>query len=181
MGTMPVRHDLGRRLIITGSSGSGKTVLGHRLGVLLQVQHTDLDLIVIDNKGQRKPFGKTSEELETLALSEEWVLEGSPWDVPERAWSTASTVVFLDLPRVHRAWRQFRREFPRRLLETRAEVHGWKWRRLWGDIRHTLTASRTEGERRRKYVREKASATVPLIEISSVKGLHNFIRDVGST
>ena len=170
-GTMRVRRDVGRRLIITGSSGSGKSVLGLRLSVLLDVQHTDLDLIVIDNTGQRKPSGTTSAGLETAALSEGWILEGAPWDVPERAWSTASTVLFLDLPRIRRAWWLFKREFPRRPLRTR----------MWGAIRHALTAPHMEGERWRHYARDKTPATVPFIEISSVKEIRDLIRDVGDS
>lgn len=167
--TMDARRDVGRRLIITGSAGSGKTVLGQRLSVLLEVQHTDLDFIVVD-KGQRKFSGKTSPLLETLALSEAWILEGSPRDVPESAWSNASTVLFLDLPRVRRAWWILKREFPKGPLRTR----------MWGDIRHALTAHHMEGERRRKYARNKTPAVVRFIEISSVNDIRDLLRDVGA-
>jgi adenylate kinase family enzyme len=166
---MPSRPDLGRRVIITGSPGSGKTVLAKRLSRLLDVEFIWLDAIILDARGHRKPREETSSSLEAIARTDGWVLEGPPGDVPDHAWNGASTVVVLDLPRVVRAWRWFKRGFPRELLR----------RRMWGGIRYALAAPQDAGERLHRYVRDKTPITVPLIEISSPRGTRELIRDVG--
>jgi adenylate kinase family enzyme len=168
---MPSRPDLGRRVIITGSPGSGKTVLAKRLSRLLDVELIWLDGIVLDARGNRKPLAETSSSLEAIARTDAWVLDGRPGDVPDHAWNGASAVVVLDLPRVSRAWRWLKRGFPRELLR----------RRMWGGIRYALAAPQDAGERLHRYVRDKTPMTVPLIEISSPRRTRDLIRDVGDS
>jgi adenylate kinase family enzyme len=162
----PVR--LGPKVIVTGWPGSGKTVLGQELGSLLNRKLIRLDPIVLDDRARRKPTDVIVAAMNQVAREDEWVLEGFPWDVPQHAWNTATAVIWLELPKALRAWRLFKRGFPRWLLR----------RQMWGGIRYAFMAPAAEADRWRRYVHEKVPASAALIPVSTRKGTRDLMRGV---
>jgi adenylate kinase family enzyme len=167
-GAMQPPVHLGPKVIVTGWPGSGKTVLGQQLGSLLNRRLIRLDPIVLDDRVRRRPAEVISAALNEVAKEDEWVLEGFPWDVPQHAWNTATAVIWLELPKALRAWRLFKRGFPRWLLR----------RQMWGGIRYAFMAPAAEAVRWRRFVLEQVPASAALIPVSSRTGTRDLLRAI---
>lgn len=157
---------LGARIIITGRAGSGKTSFGSELASVLRRKVIRLDPIVIDGAARRRPEHEISTALERVARDEKWILEGAPGDIPQHALNHATAVIWLDSPRTVRAWRLFKRGFPRWLTT----------RTMWGGIRYTLLAPAAESDRLQRFVRANMSSAAEFIQMSGRKEVRDFVR-----
>ena len=88
-------YDL-RRIVVIGSSCSGKTTLAKRIAGELVIQHIELDAIHwMPNWAQRPP-----EELQKLTAAavaqDRWVVDGNYLSVKDIVWAKATTVIWLD-------------------------------------------------------------------------------------
>jgi adenylate kinase family enzyme len=167
-GAMQAPVRLGPKVIVTGWPGSGKTVLGQELGSLLNRKLIRLDPIVLDDRARRRPTEVISAAMKEVAREDEWVLEGFPWDVPQHAWNTATAVIWLELPKALRAWRLFKRGFPRWLLR----------QQMWGGIRYAFMAPAAEADRWRRFVLKNVPTSTALIPVSTRKGTRDLLRGI---
>jgi adenylate kinase family enzyme len=90
------------RLIVYGTSGSGKSTFAEALARARNLPLIELDLInwrpgwVGRNETDLAGF---IQDVETAIADEGWVATGSYGDVRERMWKRATDLVYLDLPR----------------------------------------------------------------------------------
>lgn len=89
-----------RRIIVVGSSGSGKSYLSKRLARI-----TELPLIHLDKEFWRPDWQKTPREewiqkQRTWIASEEWILDGNYDSTMEMRFSAADLVIYLDVHRI---------------------------------------------------------------------------------
>ena len=97
MTNQPNKHDLDlRRVVVVGSSCSGKTTLAKRIADDLGIQHIELDAIHwMPNWVERPP-----EELRKLTAAavaqDRWVIDGNYLVVRDIVWERATTVIWLD-------------------------------------------------------------------------------------
>jgi adenylate kinase family enzyme len=115
---MPVREPirLGRRIVVWGATGSGKTTLARRLGELLGLGVIELDAI-------RHRYGWDSVELEDMrpvlsqrleSLPDGWVVDGGYHSaVGDLYLHAADTLIWLHLPWRVSFWRLFKRTVTR--------------------------------------------------------------------
>lgn len=109
-----------KRVVIIGTSCSGKTTFARSLAHKLRVQHIELDSI--HWKPNWTPTPKA--EFRSLALEavapDAWVLDGNYSAVRDLVWARATTLIWLNYPFSVVAWRAlnrtFRRVFGRQLL-----------------------------------------------------------------
>ena len=85
-----------RRIVVIGSSCSGKTTLAKQIADELVIQHIELDAIHwMPNWVQRPP-----EELRKLTAravaQDRWVVDGNYLSVRDIVWERATTVIWLD-------------------------------------------------------------------------------------
>lgn len=98
----PSRTDvvLGRRIMIHGATGSGKTTLSRRLGELLGIHVVELDAIRHDGGWDATPWeafrARLAAELEVHP--EGWVTEGNYSRVADIPLATAQTIIWLHPP-----------------------------------------------------------------------------------
>lgn len=90
-----------KRIVVVGSSGSGKTTFARRLAVALGLPHLEMDSVF-----HRDGFADTAHDeflpiLDEFTASEGWVVDGNYTSHGTRdvVWPKADTVVWLDLPR----------------------------------------------------------------------------------
>lgn len=108
----------GRRIIVIGTSGSGKTTMGRRLGEKLGVQHIELDELHWGPNWTEEPDEVFRERaLRALESIEEWTVDGNYRQVRDIVWSRADTVVWLDFSLPLILWRLTRRTFRRAILK----------------------------------------------------------------
>lgn len=84
------------RIVVIGSSGSGKTTVARRIATALGIAHVELDAIHWGPNWVERP--DFAERVRELALTDRWVIEGNYRKVRELLWQRAEAIVWLNLP-----------------------------------------------------------------------------------
>ena len=116
-----LRSLLGNRILIIGSTNAGKTTLGARLALELDIPHVELDAL----NWQKDWVGLNQSNPEAFRSKISQEISGSSWVVTgnyfrfsqELIWPHAETIIWLDLPLplltgrlLRRSWRRWRSE-----------------------------------------------------------------------
>jgi len=90
------------RIVVTGTSGAGKTTLARKIAARLAVPHIELDAINWQ-AGWRDLAGHDPEEFVRHVIqatrTEAWVVDGNYGLVREEVWSRATHLIWLDYER----------------------------------------------------------------------------------
>jgi len=116
--------NIGRRIVVYGSTGSGKTTVAARIARCLGVPHIELDAIHWLPGWVEKPLDEFRAELLALLDShaDGWVCDGNYSKVRDIVLPRADTVVWLRLPLWVIFWRLLKRTVSR----------AWNRESLWG-------------------------------------------------
>lgn len=141
------------RIVVAGTSGSGKSTVGARIGPLLGIEHVDIDGL---HHGPRwTPRASFEEDVDRFSTRPGWVTEWNYSAVRDRLADRADLLIWLDLPRrtvmrqviVRTLRRRIRREVLwngnvepplRYIFLERDYIVRWAWRT------HPLTAQRVD-------------------------------------
>ncbi len=110
------RAELGRRVVVVGTSGSGKTTVARELAAILGVTYVELDALNWDpgwvdlNQTNREEFLRRVKE---AVAGDAWVVDGNYTSSRDLVWPKATAVVWLDYPLWLNLWRMARRTIPR--------------------------------------------------------------------
>lgn len=117
---VPNRMSGMNRVVVVGSSGSGKTTVARRLAESLHLRHLEMDTVFHRDGWANQAHDDFLPILEQFTQAEQWVVDGNytSHGVRDVVWPRADTFVWLDLPRrttmsrvVHRTLRRvFTRE-----------------------------------------------------------------------
>jgi len=91
-------------VLVIGSGGAGKTVLAHRLGVLLGIAPVHLDALFYDDQWRPVPEEEFVAAQRRILTGPRWLLDGNYHATLPLRLAAADTVVFLDLPPVVCLW-----------------------------------------------------------------------------
>lgn len=100
-------RDRPRRVIVAGTSGSGKTHLAARIGVALQIPHIEMDALHHGFGWNKRPTFEA--DVEQFARSPQWVTEWQYSSVRSLLAKQADLLVWLDLNRTRVMWQVTRR------------------------------------------------------------------------
>jgi adenylate kinase family enzyme len=102
---------VGRRIVVWGATGSGKTTFARRLGAALGLGVVDLDEIRHANGWNSTPFDEFREILTDLldGHTQGWVVAGSYSAIMDVYLSRADTLIWLHLPWRISFWRLLQR------------------------------------------------------------------------
>jgi len=124
-----------RRVLVAGTSGSGKTSLALRVAAVLGVPHVEIDALYHGPGWTRRP--SFVEDVEALIARPGWVTEWQYDEVRARLVAAADLLVWLDLGRPRVIWQVARRTLRRRLRRER----------LWnGNVEPPLRSVFSDGE-----------------------------------
>ena len=172
---------VGRRIVVYGPTGSGKTTVASRLARSLGLPHIELDALFWTPNWVGRPWEEFRAEV-SAALDrcpDGWVIDGNYHRVRDLTLPLADTVVWLRLP----LWVAFR------WLWKRTISRAWKRELLWGTNRESwrliflsrdslllyqLTHWRRTHERTRQDL-EQVHHKATVIELHSVAEIENFL------
>lgn len=105
------------RVIVVGTSCSGKTTLAKQLALALGAPHVELDGIHWMPGWQERPVEEMRQMAGEAAAAERWVMDGNYGAVRDIVWGRATTVVWLNYPFRVVLWRCLRRTIRRAITQ----------------------------------------------------------------
>ncbi len=88
--------NVGKRINVVGTTGSGKTTLARRLAQLFGVSHIELDALHWGPNWTPRPLDLFRERTAQALRGDRWTVDGNYSKVRDIIWSRADTVVWLD-------------------------------------------------------------------------------------
>ncbi|MHB8856554.1 MAG: P-loop NTPase family protein [Bellilinea sp.] len=110
----------GQRIIVVGSTGSGKTTLAETIAQRLGLVHVEIDALHWDPDWREADLWVFRERLSEALAGSAWVVDGNYAKVRDIIWPRADTLIWLELPLAVVLWRLFWRTVRR--VVTREEL-----------------------------------------------------------
>jgi adenylate kinase family enzyme len=111
------------RIVVIGSTGSGKTTLARQLSAQLGLTHIELDALSWGPNWTMLAEDVLRQRLaDAFQAHENWVMDGNYSRIRPLTWTKADTLVWLDYPLRVNLWRLTRRTFARAI--TRENLWG---------------------------------------------------------
>jgi adenylate kinase family enzyme len=92
------RAELGRRIVVLGTTGSGKTTVAARLARHLDVPHVELDALIHGPNWIDVPPEVFRARTAAATAGDGWVVDGNYKDVRDLIWPRAEQMIWLDYP-----------------------------------------------------------------------------------
>ena len=102
-----------QRIVVVGTSGSGKTTVAACIAERLGLSHVELDSIHWAPNWTEIPDEEFREKVAEVAGGDSWVADGNYRAVRDILWGRADTVIWLDLPFRVVFWRIIKRTITR--------------------------------------------------------------------
>ncbi len=87
-----------RRIVVVGTTGSGKTTLASQLSRLYRIPHVEMDALRHDPGWTEAPNDVFRERLARALTGERWVADGNYSVARDVVWPRAQAAVWLDYP-----------------------------------------------------------------------------------
>ncbi len=87
---------LPRKIVVIGSTGSGKTTLALRISEQLQIPHIELDALYWGPNWTETPQDIFREKVAVALAGDEWVVDGNYTKTYDIVWGRADTIIWLD-------------------------------------------------------------------------------------
>lgn len=181
--TSPVPAILDRlpdRIVVSGTTGSGKTTLAHEIAAIIGAPHVELDALHWEPNWTEAEAAVFRARVAEATAGERWVVDGNYAMVRDLTWGRAELLVWLDYP-IGRIFWQLLCRTSRRVV-TREELWQGNRERLRTAFfsRDSLFvwALQTHWKRRRTYppqLREPAHAHLRVVRIRSPRALRAFM------
>ncbi len=110
---LPIVPDAMQRVIVIGTTGSGKTALARELAQILGGVHIELDAHNFLPGWTDRPLEDMRARVAEAVKAERWVACGNYGKVRDIVWPRADTAVWLDYPLARVLWRMTRRSIVR--------------------------------------------------------------------
>ena len=89
-----------KRILVIGSSGSGKSTVARELGEILGLPVVHLDLLYWNPGWVETPDGEFDEKVRAACAGDRWIVDGNYGRTIDIRLERADAIVFLDLPRL---------------------------------------------------------------------------------
>ena len=172
-----------RRIVVIGTTGSGKTTLARELSRALGVEHVEFDAYRHGPNWRETPDDEFRRQLAHALRGDSWVADGNYSIVRDVVWPRATTLVWLDLPFGLVFWRLMVRTFRRGI--TRETLWNGNKENLLSHFftRHSLFlwAFKSHWRRRRAMPHALAQpeyAHVRLVRLRSARAAAAWLADV---
>jgi adenylate kinase family enzyme len=150
---MTSQQNRANRIVVLGTTGSGKTTVAKEIARILGVTHVEFDAYRHGPNWTETPDDIFREQLREALQGDTWVADGNYSVTRDVVWPRATTVIWLDYPLRIVMWRLFWRIMRRGIL--RQELWNGNKENIWGHFftRESLFlwVLKTHGRHRRTY------------------------------
>lgn len=154
--------NLGKKILVVGANGSGKTTFADKLSKRLNIKHYELDSIFWKPDWQESENAEFRAKVDEVTKKDEWVIDGNYSRNQDLTISRADTIIWLDVPYTKMLYRVTKRSLYRVLSQ----------KPLWHNNRESLGslfsrksivlfASKTYGSKNAKYNRLISGSEYP--------------------
>jgi adenylate kinase family enzyme len=163
--------EIGRRIAVVGTTGSGKTTMARQLSLRLDIPHVEMDAIYWQPNWTETPTDLFREMLAEALSAGSWVTDGNYGKVRDIVLGRAETLIWLDYP-LSLILRRLTARTTRRVAG-RLELWNGNRERLrdvFGRENILLWAVRTHRRRRTEYealLRERPYPRLQIIRLRS--------------
>ncbi len=133
----------GRRIVVVGSSNSGKSTLAERLARKLDAAFIELDALFWEPNWTESDPGVFRDRVRQATRAESWVMAGNYSKQVDLSWPLADTIVWLDLPLwtvlvrcIRRSWGRYRSQ---ELLWGTNRERFWEHMMFWSPEKSLIT------------------------------------------
>lgn len=120
---MTLNLPLPARIVVVGTSASGKSTFSKRLAAILALPRFELDDLFWDAGWKPKPNDEFVRLIDQATNQPQWVVDGNYGAIRQRLWPKANLIIWLNYSRTVVLWRGLKRTIGRCL--TRQELwHG---------------------------------------------------------
>jgi adenylate kinase family enzyme len=171
---------LGKRIVVWGATGSGKTTLARRLGARLDLGVVDLDAIRHAQGWDSTPYEEFRDKL-SAALdghSQGWVCAGSYSAIMDVYLSRADTLIWLHLPWRISFWRLLKRTLARAWYQDElyeGSPARESWRLAFMSRRSILLWSITHHRSAVRSIRARIAALPPRVRVYELRSVGQVI------
>ena len=109
--------NLGNRINVVGTTGTGKTTVGRRLSEMLGIPFVELDALFWEPDWTGAPESVFRERVEDAVGEDHWVIDGNYSRMRDVIWARVRTVVWLDFPLRTAFWQLLRRTVRRAMTK----------------------------------------------------------------
>jgi adenylate kinase family enzyme len=106
-----------RRVVVFGTTGSGKSWLAEKLAARHDLRLVELDALNWGPNWQPAPLELLRHRVENEIRDGDWIVVGNYNSVSDLTWRAADTLIWLDLPLSLVMWRLFRRTVRRSITK----------------------------------------------------------------
>lgn len=169
-----------RRIVVFGTTGSGKSWLAERLAAENGLRLVELDALFWGRNWQPAPFDLFRHRVDCETREGDWIAVGIYGQVRDIVWQRADTLVWLDLPLPLVMWRLFRRTLRR--IVTQEDLWGTGNRE---SLRRTLLsrdsillwALKTHGRNRRRFTVDcqRWGEGRQVVRLTSARAIDRFV------
>ncbi|MEJ7849425.1 MAG: hypothetical protein WKF92_15195 [Pyrinomonadaceae bacterium] len=171
------------RVVIVGTSCSGKTTFARDLARELELPHIELDCIQWGPNWTPAPVEEFRKMVSAAVMPETWVLDGNYSSVRDIVWARATTIIWLNYPFHVVAWRALSRTVRRmvyREVMWAGNVETFRMSFLsWDSILWWVV--KTYRRRRREYpflFKEPAYGHLQIIVVTSPAEAERFLQRI---
>lgn len=175
----------GRRIVVIGSTGSGKTTMARELAQRLGVPHVEMDALHWEPGWEMAPTDEFRRRIVEATAGDGWAIDGNYGKVRDLVWPRADTVVWLDYSMPVIMWRLWRRTLRR--VFRREELWNGNRESFRGAFlsRDSLFIWALQTYRRRKHdyprlLRQPEHAHLRLIRLTSPRAADRWLAQISS-
>lgn len=172
-----------KRIVIIGTSGSGKSVLGSKIAQALDIQCIDLDDLYWLPGWKERREEEFFQKIKRVISYQKWILTGNYSRASQYIWPQADMIIWLDLPLYLCLWRAFKRSVLQMLFRKKSCNGNYETiTRFMG--RHSILLWVWKSHSRRKKAYEahfsEAKDSTYFLRLTKNKQVNRFINQVSN-
>ncbi|MBS1788447.1 MAG: AAA family ATPase [Acidobacteria bacterium] len=172
-----------KRVVVIGTSGTGKTTFAGKLARLLNVPHIELDQLHWNPNWRETPRDQFIEKVKVATDAPAWVVDGNyTTKVSRIVWQRADTIVWLEYPFRVILFRLLIRTFKRLVLgEECCNGNRESWRMVFSHDSIILWAFQSHWRHRREYaakLRDPAHAHLRQVRLRTPAEAERWLKQI---